>query len=242
MKYLFFFQFWKLNTPENLNLKALQFDFNVFHSDIPRIGHKILQKSYSTGIESTLIGSQNSIPLKNILSDSRLHTKQATYSANLCEYRFAALNINNGNFVPPSIQPPTSNRRIEEPGNDERKNIDTPVTAIVNEIMEKISDIKGDMDLPPLEGQDDCKEAAVMIEIRRLKMKKHKRKKLLKKMKFVYAKRKLRRRLRKEKLFQAELLAKIKEAEQFSAEQYVADKLARLKVPPQPKQKLVKIF
>lgn len=145
--------------------------------------------------------------------------------------------------MPPSIQPPSpSNRRIEDPGNDERKNIDTPIATIVNEIMDKISDIKGDMDLPPLEGQDECKEAAVMIEIRRLKMKKHKRKKLLKKMKFVYAKRKIRRRIRKEKVFQAELLAKIKEAEQFSAEQYVADKLARLKMPAQEKRKLVKIF
>lgn len=203
----------------------------AFNSDIPRIGQKVLKKSYSTRIESTSIYSQNAI-----------HLKQSAGNAKLCEYRFAALNINNGNFVPPSIQPPTPNRRIEDPGHDERKNIDTPVSAIVNEIMEKISDIKDDMDLPPLEGQDECKEAAVMIEIRRLKMKKHKRKKLLKKMKFVLAKRKLRRRLRKEKAFQAELLAKIKEAEQFSAEQYVADKLARLKVPPQRKPKLVKIF
>lgn len=223
-----------------LNLKTHEYYFLVFHSDIPRIGQKIFQKSYSTRIES--ICNQNSISLSNILADCRLHSKQSACNAKLCEYRFAALNINNGNFVPPSIQPPAPNRRIEEPGNDERKNIDTPVTAIVNEIMEKISDIKGDMDLPPLEGQDECKEAAVMIEIRRLKMKKHKRKKLLKKMKFVYAKRKLRRRLRKEKVFQAELLAKIKEAEQFSAEQYVADKLARLKVTPQRKPKLVKIF
>ena len=208
--------------------------YSVFNSEIPRIG-KILQKTYSTRIESTSISAQK---LNSIFLDSRHHAD----NPKLNEYRFTALNINNGNFVPPSIQPPTPNRRIEDPGHDERKNVDTPVTAIVNEIMEKISDIKGDMDLPPLEGQDECKEAAVMIEIRRLKMKKHKRKKLLKKMKFIYAKRKLRRRLRKEKVFQAELLAKIKDAEQFSAEQYVTDKLARLKVPPQRKPKLVKIF
>lgn len=208
------------------------------NSDIPRIGHTVLQKSYSTRIDSTSNCNQNSVYLNNISSKSRHHVKQSADIA----YRFAAININNGNFVPPSIRPPTQNRRIEDPGNDERKNIDTPVTAIVNEIMEKIGDIKGDMDLPPLEGQDECKEAAVMIEIRRLKMKKHKRKKLLKKMKFVFAKRQLRRRLRKEKVFQAELLAKIKDAEQFSAEQYVADKLARLKVEPQRKPKLVKIF
>lgn len=202
----------------------------------------MLQKSYSSRIEPTSLGSQNSIHLNNIFSESRYHAEQSADTVKLHAYRFAAININNGNFVPPSIQPPTPNRRIEDPGNDERKNIDTPVSAIVNEIMEKINDNKGDMDLPPLEGQDECKEAAVMIEIRRLKMKKHKRKKLLKKMKFVFAKRKLRRRLRKEKVFQAELLAKIKEAETFSAEQYVADKLARLKVAPQRKPKLVKIF
>lgn len=202
----------------------------------------MLQKSYSTGFESTSICSRNSTLHNDILPNSRYHAKQSADTTKLGGYRFAAININNGNFVPPSIQPPTPNRRIEDPGNDERKNIDIPVTAIVNEIMEKISDIKDDMDLPPLEGQDECKEAAVMIEIRRLKMKKHKRKKLLKKMKFVFAKRKLRRKLRKEKVFQAELLAKIKEAESFSAEQYVADKLARLKVTPHRKPKLVKIF
>lgn len=181
---------------------------------------------------------QNAAHLNHIL----LHSRQSADAAKQLAYRFAAININNGNFVPPSIQPPAPNRRIEDPGHDERKNIDIPVTAIVNEIMEKIGDIKGDMDLPPLEGQDECKEAAVMIEIRRLKMKKHKRKKLLKKMKFVFAKRKLRRRLRKEKVFQAELLAKIKEAEQFSAEHYVTDKLARLKAEPQRKPKLIRIF
>lgn len=160
----------------------------------------------------------------------------------LFEYRFAALNINNGNVIPPSIQPPASNQRIEEPGKDERKNIDTPVSTIVNEIMDKITDIKGDMDLPPLEGQDECKEAAVMIEIRRLKMKKHKRKKLHKKMKFVFAKRKLRRQIKKEKEFQATLLAQIRDAEKFSAEQYVTEKLQRLKIVPARKPVIVKIF
>lgn len=145
-------------------------------------------------------------------------------------------------MIPPSIQPPTSNRRIEEPGKDERKNIDTPVSTVVNEIMEKINENIGNMDLPPLEGQNESIEAAVMIEIRRLKMKKHKRKKLLKKMKFVYAKRRLRRKMKKEKIFQAELLAQIKEAEKFSAEQYVADKLARLKNVPPPPKEIVRIF
>lgn len=153
------------------------------------------------------------------------------------------MNINNGNLISPSIQPPVPNQRIEEPGKDERKNIDIPVSIIVNEIMEKISDNKGDMDLPPLEGQNESIELLhVMIEIRRMKMKKHKRKKFLKKMKFELAKRKLRRRMRKEKLFQAELLAQINEADKFSAEQYVADKLSRLKDVPRPRAKIIRIF
>lgn len=145
-------------------------------------------------------------------------------------------------MIPPTIQPPTSNQRIEEPGKDERKNIDTPVSIIVNEIMEKINDNKGDMDLPPLEGQNESIEAAVMIEIRRLKMKKHKYKKLQKKMKFEFAKRKLRRKMRREKAFQADLLAQINAADKFSAEQYVADKLAQLKDVPPPKPEIVRIF
>lgn len=160
----------------------------------------------------------------------------------LLEFQFAALNINNGNLIPPSIKPPSPLQRIEDPAKDERRNIDTPVSTVVNEIMEKINNNIGSMDLPPLEGQNESIEAAVMIEIRRQKMKKHKRKKLLKKMKFVYAKRQLRRRLRKEKVFQAELLAQIKEADKFSAEQYVADKLARLKNVPPPAKEIVRIF
>lgn len=144
--------------------------------------------------------------------------------------------------MPPSIQPPTPNQRIEEPGKDERNNIDAPMSTVINEIMEKIHDNKGDMDLPPLEGQDETKEAAVMIEIRRLKMKKHKRKKLLKKMKFVFAKRRMRRQMKREKEFQAMLMAKMREAEKFSAEQYVADKLDRLKNVPPPPPQIIKIF
>lgn len=180
--------------------------------------------------------------LRTILASPNNPSDFPKHNANLLEYRFAALNINNGNLVPPSIKPPAPNQRIEEPGRDDRKNIDTPVSTIVNEIMEKINDNKGDMDLPPLEGQDETKEAAVMIEIRRLKMKKHKRKKLLKKMKFVFAKRALRRRMKREKEFQAMLLAQIRDAEKFSAEQYVADKLSRLRNVPPPRKEIVKIF
>lgn len=146
-------------------------------------------------------------------------------------------------MISPSIQPPATKQRIEEPGKDDRRNIDTPISTIVNEIMEKINENKGDMDLPPLEGQDEGKQLMpLMMEIRKLKMKKHRRKKLLKKMKFVFAKRKLRRQMQREKEFQATLLAQIKDAEKFSAEKYVADKLARLKTAPTPQPEIVRIF
>lgn len=208
----------------------------VFVSDIPRIGQRFLQSASTSKVEP------RPVRLESISLKPSKVTHLSTCNDKSFEYQFAALNINNGNLIPPSIQPPATNQRIEEPGNDERKNIDTPVSTIVNEIMDKISDINGDMNLPPSEGQNESIEAAVMIEIRRLKMKKHKLKKLRKKMKFEFAKRKLRRQMKREKEFQADLLSQINEADKFSAEQYVADKLSRLKNVPRPKPEIVRIF
>lgn len=54
-------------------------------------------------------------------------------------------------------------------------------------------------------------------------------------MKFEWAKRRQRRELRKEKAFQAVLIAQIKEAEKFSAEEYVAEKLRKANEIPIPK-------
>ncbi|KAF7996532.1 hypothetical protein HCN44_002164 [Aphidius gifuensis] len=68
------------------------------------------------------------------------------------------------------------------------------------------------------------KQAARMIVIRRRKMRRHKLKKLRKKMKFKWAKVKQRRELKKEKAFHAELLAQIHEAEKFDAKKYVQSK------------------
>lgn len=68
-----------------------------------------------------------------------------------------------------------------------------------------------------------------MLIIRKKKMKKHKLKKLRKKMKFVYAKRNQRREWKKEKKFQDDMMGQIKDAEKFSAEDYVTEKLAKLK-------------
>lgn len=69
------------------------------------------------------------------------------------------------------------------------------------------------------------KQAARLIVIRRRKMKRHKLKKLRKKMKFEWAKVRLKREMRKEKAFQAELMAKIRETEKFDAVAYATQKI-----------------
>uniref|UniRef100_A0A182NJF2 Ribosomal protein mS38 C-terminal domain-containing protein n=1 Tax=Anopheles dirus TaxID=7168 RepID=A0A182NJF2_9DIPT len=79
------------------------------------------------------------------------------------------------------------------------------------------------------------KQAARLIVIRRRKMRKHKLKKLRKRMKFEWLKVRQRRELKKEKLFQAELVNQIKEAEKFSAEAYVASKLRQATEVPLPR-------
>ncbi|XP_043260838.1 uncharacterized protein LOC122402265 [Colletes gigas] len=73
------------------------------------------------------------------------------------------------------------------------------------------------------------KFAVNLIVIRRHKMKKHQRKKLRKKMQYVWAKIRQMRNIRKEKNFQAELIAKIKEAQAFDAKAYVSERLALLR-------------
>lgn len=162
----------------------------------------------------------------------------------LLKYQFAAININNGNIIPSTIIPPNSNsnRRIEDPTKDHRRNITIPDSMIIREITESNMDALLGLELPPNEGQSEDKEAIDMIEIRRLKMKKHQRRKWLKKYKYPEAKRRLRLRKRKEKEFQAELLAQIREAETFSPEKYVEDKLATLNVKIPKEQKIVKVF
>uniref|UniRef100_A0A1A9W7D1 Pyruvate dehydrogenase E1 component subunit beta n=1 Tax=Glossina brevipalpis TaxID=37001 RepID=A0A1A9W7D1_9MUSC len=75
-------------------------------------------------------------------------------------------------------------------------------------------------------------EAARMIVIRRRKMKKHKLRKLRRKMKFEWAKVRQRREMRKEKAFQAKLISQIKEAEAFNAAKFVEEKLQKANETP----------
>ena len=83
------------------------------------------------------------------------------------------------------------------------------------------------VELPPTENIIE-KLATRLIVIRRQKMKKHKRKKMRKRLQFVMAKMRQKRNTIRENAFQAELIAKIKEAEMFDAKSYVNEKLALL--------------
>ncbi|BES91640.1 Hypothetical protein NTJ_04448 [Nesidiocoris tenuis] len=79
------------------------------------------------------------------------------------------------------------------------------------------------------------KQAARLIVIRRRKMRRHKLKKLRKRMKYEWAKKRQRRELKKEKAFQAELMAQIRESKKFDAAAYVAEKLRQANEVPLPK-------
>lgn len=76
------------------------------------------------------------------------------------------------------------------------------------------------------------KEAARMIQIRRRKMKTHKRKKLKKRMRFLWQRLRFRREQRKENVFKEELYEQVKKTESFNAELYVADILHRINNKP----------
>ncbi|VEN34132.1 unnamed protein product [Callosobruchus maculatus] len=84
------------------------------------------------------------------------------------------------------------------------------------------------IEAPTVPSNNVTKHAARLIVIRRKKMKKHKLRKLRKRMKFVWAKLRQKRELKKEKAFQAVLVQQIKDAEQFSAEKYVQEKIEKL--------------
>lgn len=115
---------------------------------------------------------------------------------------------------------------------DLRKIIETPATKIspLQEPAKRLP-IQYDSPVPeksidlPTNGRIVEKQAINMLRIRHKKMKKHKRKKLRKKMKFVWAKISLKRSQKREKLFQAELIGKVKEAQVFDAKEYVNERL-----------------
>jgi hypothetical protein len=84
-----------------------------------------------------------------------------------------------------------------------------------------------------------------MLRIRRRKMKKHQLKKFRKRMLAFILRQRQKREIRKEKLFRAELLARVREAEQFDAERHVNTMLQTIRTAPMvesKKQRLDKVF
>lgn len=135
----------------------------------------------------------------------------------------------------PVIGVPLSNFRlpIAEKPNLHQKIIESPTTLL--EINNIIPDRRQQAVTEPETVNNTAKHAIRMIVIRRRKMKKHKLKKLRKKMKFEWGRLRQRREMRREKAFQAGLIAQIKEAEKFSAEQFVAEKLRMATESPIPR-------
>ena len=89
------------------------------------------------------------------------------------------------------------------------------------------------IDLPSTENIIE-KHAVRMIVIRRRKMRRHKLKKLRKRMKFFWGKIKQKREMKKEKAFHALLLGKIRRAEAWDPKAYVQrhfDELDRVRLP-----------
>ncbi|KAL3268746.1 hypothetical protein HHI36_007848 [Cryptolaemus montrouzieri] len=119
------------------------------------------------------------------------------------------------------------NEIIQTPIN-QKHHIDLPRSIIYPITIEDPSKNNIVMEEPPQIIENHI-EAARLIVIRRQKMKNHKLKKLRKRLRFERAKIRQKRELKKEKEFQAVLIQQCKEAETFSAEEYVQSRIQKYK-------------
>lgn len=100
----------------------------------------------------------------------------------------------------------------------------------ITKIIEEIQKIENNLNLPTARNTEIHAKNG-MIQIRKRKMRRHKRRKLFKKMRFLWKKVRQRREIKKEKKFRAEIELRMDEARNFSAEQFVDEKL-RLAIEP----------
>lgn len=139
------------------------------------------------------------------------------------------------NHATPTIRASFINNAIVDPRSHIIIDIENPLSNILNEIGDNPSQINRDFELPAITNVngDDTIEAKqngrTTIAIRKRKMRKHRLKKLRKRMKFEWAKKKQRKLKKREKEFQASIVGRIKEAEKFNAEDYVTEKLNKSK-------------
>lgn len=148
-----------------------------------------------------------------------------------CGIRCDTGSIHSIKFIPGTLN---IDFRMPASGSLIRNIIETPAIKIIKSPLqepEKRLPIQYDSPVPeksvdlPTNGRIIDKQARNLITIRHKKIKKHKRRKLYKKMKFIWGKINLKRKMKKEKLFQEELIAKIKEAQAFDAKEYVNERL-----------------
>lgn len=135
--------------------------------------------------------------------------------------------LNNSIHLWPFYKPYTLNLPVSPPVY-QRPEISEPFQSISIVTPNVVNELFNEKPVPVI-------QAARLIVIRRRKMKKHKLKKLRKKMKFEWAKVRQRREFRKEKAFQLILTTQIKEAKSFNAKDYVTDKLAEWRRIPIPR-------
>ncbi|KOC68689.1 hypothetical protein WH47_06481 [Habropoda laboriosa] len=149
---------------------------------------------------------------KNVLhvAQTELHIKFIPRTLNIDFGNLDGIMKKNINEIPlpkyiPSIEEPLTRKPIQQ---------DMPLTD-------------KSFQLPPT--VNGCEKLAKhLIVIRRQKMKKHKRRKLRKRMQFVWTKLRAKRNSLREKTFQAELIAKIKDAQSFDVKKYIEERLAIL--------------
>ncbi|XP_055370857.1 uncharacterized protein LOC129605246 [Condylostylus longicornis] len=162
-------------------------------------------------------------------------TNNKSLNANFIGLNSLALKINQDLVCPKSTYFNNRNNTNSEVVNSVLYDHSNVFGYIKNYRQVYIENPNATIEMPPQNKVEDVIQAARLIVIRRRKMKKHKLKKLRKKMKFEWAKVRQRREMRKEKAFQAVLINQIKEAERFSAEQYVEQKLKQANEVPIPR-------
>jgi len=138
-----------------------------------------------------------------------------TGSINSIKFKPGTLNIDfgmpaSGNLIRNIIETPIKIPPLQEPAKRLPIEYNSPVPP-------KSVDL-------PMNGRIIDKQAN-MIRIRHKKIRKHKRRKLRKKMKFIWEKIRFKRTERRERLFHGGLIAKVTEAQAFDAKEYVKEKL-----------------
>lgn len=142
------------------------------------------------------------------------------------------------------FMPKTLNIIFGNPDNSTNKNInEIPLSKIISSIQEPVIQhsirdelplVDKSLELPSVENVIE-KLAIRLIVIRREKMKKHKRRKLRRRMKVIWEKIRSKRNILKEKKLQEKLIGKIKHAEAFDFKQYIQSQLEFIKRERLPK-------